>query len=310
MMVYFLSDVPAALRLNGCYVGMADAIPRRVEMEDGEIFVEAVPSDNRMPVNFLLDRQFIDSPPSCVDVYLMGADVMIKFRRYEHKDYSLHKICQTNFSGNLVTLGRQGGVFVCIDRPDGTYCLRMLDDCFSAAVMTEGSVGGRGVLCIHAQDCLAIVSGSGGLAFCNRVKSYSLGDILGVTTDYLSCAGIVGECSYSYDGSKFTLVSGRTVETRHVKDEVRHFAFFESILARADASAYLAESIRARAGELSSYLGDFAEVLIPPQKFYELTGELRAAGLARAEKLNLFRVKFYAADMSGGLVENIREIEY
>lgn len=165
-------------------------------------------------------------------------------------------------------------------------------------------------MCIHARDCLAIVSGSGEVVFCNRIKSYSLGDMLGVTIDYASCAGIVGERSYSYDGAQFTLRSCRTVETRPVADEVKHFAFFESILARADASAYLAEAIRGRADELSAYLGDFTEVLIPPQKFYERTGELRAAGLACPIKPNLFRVRFYAADMSGGLVENIREIEY
>ena len=61
---------------------------------------------------------------------------------------------------------------------------------------------------------------------------------------------------------------------------------------------------------MASYLGDFVDVVVPPQKFYERTGENRAAGLVYAEAPNLFRVKFFAADMVGGLVENIREIEY
>lgn len=311
MTVYFLSSTPAALRLNGAYMGVIDGIVRRVEVGEGEpLFVEAVPSDNRMPVNFMLDDNFLAAPPPFADLYLMGSDVLVKIKRYGHKDTALRPIFQTHFCGNLITLCRRGDIALCVDRSDGSYDIFELDDGFSAARPAEGNAGGHPVLCIYSQSRLAIISEGGKLVFNNRVKSYSLGDMLGVTVDFESCAGAVGECSYSYDGGQFTLVSGRTVETRPVGDDVRHFAFFESILTHADASAYLCGELRDRAGELSAYLGEFVDVVIPPQKFYQKTGEERAAGLVYAVAPNLYRVKFYAADIKCGLVENIREVEY
>ena len=311
MTVYFLSCVPAALRLNGTYAGVIDGFTRRTEAEDGSpLFVEAVPSDNRMGVNFLLDDNFISSPPQFAGVYKLGGDVLVHIKSYLYKDMSVHMLCQTHFCGHLVTLCRQGGVMLCIERADGQITLRELNEGFAQAAMREGQVGGKEVLCIYSQAWLAIVSAGGELVFCNPVKSYSLGDMLGVTVQFSTCAGCVGECNYSYDGQKLTLISGRTVETRPAADSIKHFAFFESILTRGDSAAYLCGELKPRAGELASYLGDFVDVVVPPQKFYERTGENRAAGLVYAEAPNLFRVKFFAADMVGGLVENIREIEY
>lgn len=310
MTIYFLSEVPAALRLNGTYAGIIDGFVRRAEGAEGEIFVEAVPSDNRLPVNFMLGDKFFSSPPPFADVYLLGGDALVKIKNYAFKDTSLRLICQSRFCGHLVTLCRRGGVALCIDKSNGAVTLRDMDEGFSSAQMREGEVGGHKVLCIYSESRLAIVSEGGEVVFCNAVKSYSLGDMLGVTVSFSTCAGAIGECNYSFDGSAFTPVSGRTVETRPVADEVKHFAFFESILTRADAAAYLCGELKGRAGELGAYLGDFVDVVIPPQKFYESTGEERAAGLVYPLKENLFRVRFYAADMRGGLVENIREIDY
>lgn len=311
MTVYFLSHTPAALRLNGIYAGVIDALMRSTEVNgEAEVFTEVIPSDNRMAVNFMLCKNFFSRPPSFADVYMMGGDALISIKRYARKDATLRLVCQTRFCGNLVTLCIQGGVMLCIDRSDGSYFMRELDDGFENARLAEGEAGGRPVLCIYSQNRLAIVSEGGNLVFCNAVKSYSLGDMLGVTVDFESCAGALGECSYSYDGKNFTLVSGRTVETRPVGEDVKHFAFFESILTRADPARYLTEDLKGKAGELSAYLGKFVDVLIPPRKFYDATGEERAAGLVYPKAANLYAVKFYAADMRGGLVENIREVEY
>ncbi len=311
MTVYFLSRTPAALRLDGAYAGIIDDIPRRIEAEEGaEIFVEAVPSDDRLPVNFMFGAKFLAAPPSCCAVYRAGGDAAVEFVRYEHKRTDLAPICQTRFCGNLVTLCRMGGIMLCVDRPDGSYALSELGERFLGAVFSEGAVAGMPVLCIVASGALAILSERGEVVFCNAVKSYSLGNMLGVTVAFDSCAGIVGECNYGYDGAKFTLVSGRSAETRPVAEEVRHFAFFESVLARADAAKYLVPELRPRAAELKDYLGGYVRVVVPPQKFYNLTGEDKGVGLAYPEGKNLFRVRYYAVDCQDGLIANIREVGY
>ena len=50
-------------------------------------------------------------------------------------------------------------------------------------------------------------------------------------------------------------------------------------------------------------------VVVPPQKFYSLTGEDKGVGLAYPEGKNLFRVRYYAVDCQDGLIANIREVD-
>lgn len=311
MTVYFLSSTPAALRLNGEYAGVIDNFPRRTEIGEGEeAFVEAVPSDNRLPVNFMLSDGFLSSPPPFSDVFLMGADALISINRYEPKSAALKVVWQTRFCDNLITLYSRGGAALCVDRPDGTADIYDINEDYLHSQYSSGRVGGKDVLCVFTGGRLCILTEGGTLAFDNAVKSYSLGDMLGVTVNFNSCAGAIGECNYSYDGTRFTLVSGRTVETRPVDDKIRHFAFFESVLTHAKPADYLSEELAPRAGELSGYLGDFSGVVVPPRKFYERTGEMRAAGLVYPLSANLYRVKFFSADMQGGKIINIREIDY
>lgn len=311
MTVYFLSFTPAALRLNGEYVGIIDTFIRRTEAEEGaSIFVEAIPSDNRAPVNFMLDEKFLACPPSFCNVYLFGGDALVEITRYEPKYAPFRVIWQRRSLGNLLTLCSGGGLTLCVDGAEGGAEIYEVSEKFADSPLFEGEIGGRKIAGMFSGERLFLLSEGGKKIFDNDVKSYSLGNMLGVTVDFHSCAGAICECSYSYDGEKLSLVSGRTVETRPVGDEVKQFAFFESILTRAGAEAYLCDDLLPRRDDLAGYLGNFSGVIVPPQKFYERTREMRAAGLVYPLSANLFKVKFYSADMQGGKIINIREIDY
>ncbi len=312
MTVYFVSSTPAALRLDGKYVGIIDSFARRTELcVPLRAFAEAAPSDNRQPVNFMLDGAFLSSPPDFASVCLMGGDALVRIRKYLSKDSAPSVIWQTRFAGNLVTLCRMGSVMLCSENSSagGANICRM-DESYALSSPEEGTVGTSPVLFISAARRLAVLSEGGKVVFDNPATSFSQGDMLRVTVPFRTCTGAAFECAYSYDGEAFTLASGRTAERILAGEEIRHFAFFESVLTRADPASYLSPGLRERAGELSSYLGQFVDVIIPPQKLYEKTGEERAAGLVYPAAKNAYIVKFYAADMREGLVENIREVEY
>lgn len=307
MTLYFLSPVPAALRLNGQYVGVIDCFERKVEIQ-GDVFAEITPSDGGLPLCFIIDADFFRSPPASADVYLIGDDALIKLRAYRSSDAALRVIAQARTEECLFTLYSQGGLFVSCDGRD--FSITELDRSFCEARFERQSVGGVSVMCLFAEGALAIFTESGKLVFRNAVKSYSCGDMLGVTIEFPTCADCEGECSFSFDGESFTLVSGTTRERREVRNELLHFAFFESVLVRGDSARYLSDELAPEAGKLSAYLGEFVDVLVPPQKFYAARNERRAAGLVYPLGRNLFRVKFYAADVEGGKVVNIREIPY
>ena len=310
MTVYFTSDPPAWLRLGGEYAGVIDGFVRRAELAfEQPLPVEAYPGNNFSPLNFFMDEAFFASPPDFARVYLMGGDALVRLFGYPPKDCALRPLAQTRFFDNLVTLCSRGGVVLCRERP-GDVRLFELPSGFASAGFESGKIGGFPVLFIYCEGGLAVLSQQGDLIFNDGVKSYSQGDMLGVTRAFETCAGAVAESFYSYDGNALSLVSSRTAFTRPVPPESRHFAFFESVLTHGDSSVYLNAELRARADELGGYLGDFAEVLVPPRKFYDLTGERLAAGLAYPLSSNLYRVKFYAADTADGLVCNVRSVDY
>ena len=95
-----------------------------------------------------------------------------------------------------------------------------------------------------------------------------------------------------------------TVETKPPEPNVAHFAFFESVLTCGDFEKYLDDSLKHKAGDLKSYLGNFVSVTVPTEKFYTLHRDIAAAGLVYplnkqrvAELGGLYRVFEY--DLAG-----------
>ena len=307
MTLYFLSPVPAALRLNGQYVGVIDCFERRVEAQ-GDLLAEITPSDNGLPLCFMINGDFFAKPPEFAEVYLIGSDALIKLRGYRSSDAALRVLCQARLGACLFTLYSQGGIFVSCDGED--FSLKEMGFAFRDARFEEQSIGGQPVMCLFCEGALAVFSARGKMVFRNRAKSYSCGDMLRVTINFDTCAGCESECDFSFDGEEMKLISGHTRETRPVGEEIIHFAFFESVLARGDYKKYLCDELVPQADKVTGYLGGFVGVLVPPRKFYDACGEERAAGLVYPSGGNLFSVRFYAADTEGGKIVNIRDIPY
>ncbi|MDE6597830.1 MAG: hypothetical protein K2K60_04240 [Clostridia bacterium] len=308
MRVYFLSYVPAVLKLNGLYVGSIDAFERHIELDpDDRVLAEIVPGDNLQPVNFFLDEKFFTEPPDFADVYLMDGDALIYTREYERKDVKLNVIFQTRFRGNLITLFSQGGVYLSAEGAE--YSLTPLPLSFMQCRAEEKQLAGRAVLALYGGNRIAIISESAKLIFLNAVESAEFGSDLKITAAFETCTAAKAECVYSYDGQSLSLVNSRTIETRQPEDGILHFAFFESVLCRGDYENYLDDSLKPRASDLISYLKDFVSVTVPTEKFYAVHGDIPAAGLVYPKSKNLFEVKYFKIELNNGKISNISPIE-
>lgn len=130
MRVYFLSYAPAALKLNGMYLGTVDGFERHVSLEPADgVLAEIVPYDNFQPLNFRLNTDFFAAPPSFADVYLTEGDAIIYIREFEPKNAKLDVIYQTRFAGNLVTVFSQGRIYLSVEGAE--YSLNALPQSFS-----------------------------------------------------------------------------------------------------------------------------------------------------------------------------------
>lgn len=308
MRVYFLSYAPAALKLNGLYLGTVDGFERHVEMQpENGVLAEIVPYDNLQPVNFRIDERLFACPPPFADVYLADGEAFIYIRAYEPKAATLNVIYQTRFCGSLVTVFAQGRVYLSVEGAE--YTLTPLPQEFCALSAEEKKLAGRDVLALYGGRKLVIISESGKIIYSNAAEKAEFGSGLSVTVDFETCTAAKAECFFTYDGESLTLVSGRTVETRPPEKEIAHFAFFESVLTGGDYEKYLDGDLKKKAGALKSYLGDFVSVTVPTENFYAAHGKISAAGLVYPQRKNLFKIKYFAVDFSGEKISNIYPAE-
>lgn len=309
MKIYFLSSRTAGLKLNGVYLGLIDKFERFVNADlSTPILAEAVPEGNAQTATFFIDENFLKNPPDFVDVYSMGGDVIINIVRYAPKDEGIKVIAQKMFAGMTVTLFLNGGL-PCLIAEGATVENYTLSEGFARASLSENKIGGRPVLLVEGEGCLSVLSETGKRVFYNAAESWQTGDRLEITVAFNTCAGCKAHCFFEYDGAQMKLAESKTEETVAVKDELLHFAFFESVMTRADCGKYLCEELKPRAGELYSFLGEFVDVSVPPQKFCEEHPSLRAAGLTYPLAANRYEIKFFAVDVDGGKITNVYEVE-
>lgn len=310
MRVYFLSYLPAILKLNGMFIGTIDGFERRIELDPANgVFAEIIPDNNLQPVNFFLNEKFFSSPPAFAEVYLMDGDALINIREYGAKDVKLNVVCQTRFCGNLITVFSQGGVYLSAEGEE--YDLSPLPLAFADAGTEVKTLAGREVLAIksNVSSHLLLISDRGKKIFLNPVESAEFGETLKITAAFETCTAAKAEFEFAYDGERLTLTASKTVETRPPEEDILHFAFFESVLTRGNCVNYLSDELKPRANDLKSYLGEFISVTVPPEKFYLQHGKIKAAGLVYPLSENLYRVKYFAVDVENGKIANIYPVQ-
>ena len=308
MRVYFLSYKPAILKLNGLYVGGIDTFERHIEIDlSDSVLAEIVPGENLQPVNFFINEKLLFEPPAFMDVYLMDGETLIFIKEYGNKSVNLSVIAQTLFCGNLVTLFSQGGLFLSVEGAE--YSLIPLPAKFAGAKFSERQIDGFPVLAISGGNGLLILSDRGKKIFFSEAESFEFSDRLKICAAFETCTAAKAECEYAYDGEKLTMVAGRTVETRPPEKAILHFAFFESVLTRGNFLNYLSDDLKPKAGEIFEYLGEFAGVTVPTEKFFAEHPAMRAAGLVYPKSENLFEVKYYAVELDDGKISNVFPVE-
>ena len=302
MRVYFTSSTPAALKLDGQYCGIIDGFGRYAEVHGGGAFAEIVPDGELEPVNFFTDGRFFCSPPENAAVYNLYGGKLVRVRRFYPRGGRIRVIAQKKFCGNVFTLFFEGGVYAAAEGVRGG--IYPLPDGFGGQ-FEEVSLGGETFLCLRNGKHMAIFSADGGLCFCDGCRSAEFGERLITCSPAEDSADRAVFAAYRYDGQKFVCEGRRTEERRTPCAHAPHIAFFDSVLCRADCSRYLCEELKRKAGDIYSYLGDFCEVLVPDELFFERYGDVAAAGLAYPLGGNTFAVKYFICDMQAGVICNI-----
>lgn len=312
MRVYFVSCVPAALKLGGQYVGIIDSYERFCEIGERGELVEIVPDGNLQPVNFFINDKFFENPPEFTDVYFIGGDRLVNVRGYYPKDGRLKIILQRKFLSFTVTVFYQCGVFLSCEGADFVTCA--LPDDYADARAEEVEICGHPCLALYGGGWVCVIGTDGRLIFKNEVEYCNFGGCMEVRAPLYTAADSRLECTFGYDGGRLTLTGSHTCE-RNAKDCGLVFLFFERVLTGGDFAALLDDDLKEKAGSLKKYLGGYVDVM-PPMVCggndiaagNDTAGEENIAGLIYPKGKNVYEVVNYAVDVQEGKISNIRPV--
>ncbi|MGN1373674.1 MAG: hypothetical protein ACI4VK_06495 [Candidatus Coproplasma sp.] len=308
MRIYFLACRKAALKLNGEYLGVIDEVERFVDIPDGEeVFAEVIPEGEYLPCSFFIGQSLFKNAHTFLKVYLFEGGAQVRITDFDKRERGLNILEQRELNGLSVTLFELGGKLYlsCDGQKTSLY---PLPPCFENCRLSEEKICSFPVICASGKDGLCVISSGGNKLYSGQVKSYSTGDMLGLTVDYKGCAGYYSEREYSYNGQELKL-SKNVVKRRYaVESAVRHFAFFEALLYGGDCDEYLSEDMQGTGEAIKEYLGAYCEVTVPHKAFYESFGDICAAALAYPIKGNLFEIKYFSVEYKGDKIDNIRAV--
>ncbi len=318
MRVYFTASQPCALRLGGAMLGFCGGHEKFVDVDpESKTLAEFIPENaDLLPADLVLEKSFFQSPPAFCDVYRYGFAVHLHIREFSARYSGISVLVQERVCGALVTLYKNGGIQLSIEKTDGFYT-ESLPAAFADAQIFSETVGGKELIFLAAaegEDTLLFIYDGTRPLFKNRVLSYAAGELLSAKLAFRDCAGHIAESGWKLDNGRFALAS-YTVRERDgfeadsLDEKLLPFAFFQTFLARGDYRKYLSPELIGRADDLKDYLGNFADVCIPPSAFYLHCGKINATGLVYPAAENVFDVKFFSLEIKSGKICNILPVE-
>lgn len=304
--IYFLSCRTAALKLNGEYLGTVGAVEKYVDWAGGEdIFAEVVPESKLLPQRFFIGQELFKNPPDFLKVYLFDGGAQICITHFD-KTGGFEILEQQSIGGLSVTyFSLCGRAYLSCDGQKSN--LYELPDYFKNCRLTLEKINSQPVFILSGENCLCILSSGGKKLYLGRAKSYSTGDMLELTIDYMGCAGYYAEQTYGYNGQELTLIKSEIKRRYEVENASLPFAFFECLLYGGDCGEYLSDELKSEVLSLKEYLGEYAEVTVPHKSFFDMHGDIPAAALAYPVKENLFEIKYFSVEIIGGKIDNVNK---
>lgn len=287
MKVYFLSEKPSALTLNGVYLGMIDGFERSVELDPDDCVHAEIAPAGCLPLRFVIDQDFLFSPPPRVNLYYTDCAVAVYAFGFLREDQTLSVKKEEQIGGAHFTVYRQGEVYLRYD--NGRPHVIPLDDRFENCEIKEINDGylltGAKAFLLLKRDGTVFVRSEGEVVEAGRTLKAEIPfhDAMGHT--------VLSE----WQGGE--LLSSSIRARRAPTEATYALALFESANIGLDPSPYLHEKIRGKADSLKEFLGDYRSVV--------LTDRPERVGLVYERKERVYDIRYFVITVEDGKISNI-----
>lgn len=295
MKIYFLSSKPCALYVGGVYFGLTNGFERFAEIALSDNLPVTFAPERAQPVHFFLSERLRFEPPAGCEVYLLPDAIAVYAYAFPPVDFTLRPIAQAKENGLLATVFQQGNVQLSVER-NGRLFTAPLSDGFSQCGVQF--VNGAILLCGNHR--IAVYSPQAEKWLEEEILDFSVEN--GTLTLQLPLSGKrrrTAKATYeiSETACRRTQITLQQDETAP-RDGLLAYAFFQSVLLGLDTTPFLSDELKAKAGDLTSFLGDFLHVLP--------TDEESVCRLVYEKKPRLFDVREYEVTIENGEIGDIR----
>ncbi len=301
MKIYFLSSQPCALTLNGIFYGVTDLFERSVELSLADKIYAKFSPEGRLPVGFFITEEITTTPPDGCEVYLLQDAVAIYARDFPPVDFTLRLIAQKREGDLFATVYSQGNIQLSVESAEGFFNAT-IPPCFSSCeLFLHGNF-----LLLKGERHLGVFTKKAERIFVEKVLSYSVEeDRLSAVLPLCDSQKRQAKCEWDLRAPACPMTSFALLQsvenganTDDLPEEIIAYAFFESVLLRADFEVFLAEELRAEKEKIVAFLGDFFAVT--------LTKEKNVCGLLRKKGERLFVVDDYSILLKDGKIIDVR----
>lgn len=318
MIYYFLSNVPAAVKIGGIFKGLALTEPLKLDLSFPSPFIEVCPEKNGYgaPLGFIAGTEFLSDPPERVTVTDLkgGYAVCFDFTRIE-KDFKSIAVYRTPFA--IVNVFSQSGYFISIETQFDFFTEELPLTAESAeffvsrdkTTLVIGLTGDKKA--VAAYD----ISGKVKKTFCEEVSDFTLGEETLTSLNREDVAKHSVVIKYSPARGTLSVINKEIRQDENFSParlitQVVPYAFLEEFLVGGDFKNYLAGGVYDNANKLKPYLGDFIGVLPPPRFITDGRSENEnIAGLLYKKTERTYYTEYFCFTVRGGKILNLKKLD-
>jgi len=312
MRIYFVSPIPAALKLGGIYAGILDKNEQFMDVDlSGNIFCEIVPADGkRLPVSFIIDEKLLNSPPENIEVYNLKVCYKIAVKDFYSPSNKLKVIHQTKKGkyDTVITIFQENNIRLMLENKFGFFYEDMpLDfemiNCIHKDYMGESLIIIEGkaydkILLIFSEKKMKLL-------FKNIYDTYEFDNNLVLNFKFNDIAKHKGNSVWKFDGefkmSEYSVTDNDfNFYSSNLNEKLLPYCFFEEVLCGGEPEKYLSENLKKRVNDLKSFLGVFVDVIAPPFGIDE-----NYVGLIYRISDNMYNTKFFKTETTDKKITNI-----
>ena len=320
MYYYFSAEYTSAIKINGIFKSKLNSGQQPFVITDKEIsncssqiLIELCPlNGNELPITFMLDQDFLTSPPNSVIVVDLKGGYYIKFLSL-CRLAPFQIIAQQKLSYAIITIFKENGLKLSIETPNDFFAENLSFDCQDAKI-TPFALNNKQFIAITFQTpktkCFCyLLDNKITKVFCRDIESFCTDNGFSTTELFEDIAGHKIVCDWAFLDGSIKVVNKKISYQKDfcldiLPSEFVGYAFLEEFLVGGEIKDFLCEQMQDKAKYLKDFFLDYIGVC-PPPSFRDYD----EVALIYKKTQNTYYLNYYKFEIENKRITNVKRLD-